>query len=175
MAKAAAWIASGVVLWSAMAAGAAQELPAGGGSIPELRRGAGGQIEVMRPNRPAHQPEQSREKPAPAAGAANPRPPEIRRNGVAPPGRPPQPVITVTPTTPRVPDTTPLGGIVASYSVTMSDGSPFSGTVRFAPPNFDAKRVFALAGDKIIVNPDGPGLGRRAAVSTYRITLETVP
>ena len=81
----------------------------------------------------------------------------------------------VTPTTPRVPDTTPLGGVVASYSVAMSDGSPFTGSVRFAAPNYDAKRIFAIAGDKIIVNPNGPGLDRHGATGTYRITLETVP
>jgi hypothetical protein len=64
---------------------------------------------------------------------------------------------------------------VASYSVAMSDGSPFTGTVRFAAPNFDANRIFAISGDKLIVNPNGPGLSRHATTSTYRITLETVP
>jgi hypothetical protein len=174
MDKAAGCIVSGLVLWSVMAAGAAQELPPGGGPIPELRRGANGQIEVVRPSAPSHR-EPSRERPAPAASTAKPQPSEVRRNEAPPPSRPAQPVITVTPTTPRVPDTTPPGAVVASYSVTMSDGSSFAGTVRFAAPNFDANRVFALAGNKIIVNPDGPGLGRRAATGTYRITLETVP
>jgi hypothetical protein len=56
----------------------------------------------------------------------------------------------------------------------MSDGSPFTGTVRFGPPHYGDKQVFALSGDKIIVNPDGPGLGP-AKAGTHRITLETVP
>jgi hypothetical protein len=56
----------------------------------------------------------------------------------------------------------------------MSDGSPFTGTVRFGPPHYDGKKAFALSGDKIIVNPGGPGLGA-AGAGTRRITLEAVP
>jgi hypothetical protein len=57
----------------------------------------------------------------------------------------------------------------------MSDGSPFAGTVRFAAPHYDSKQMFALSGDKIIVNPNGPGLRSTKRSATYTITLETVP
>jgi hypothetical protein len=45
------------------------------------------------------------------------------------------PTITAAPNAPEVPDTTPLGAVVATYSVVMSDGSPLTGTVRLARPS----------------------------------------
>jgi hypothetical protein len=84
-------------------------------------------------------------------------------------------VITVRPNTPEVPDTTPLGAVVASYTVVMSDGSPFTGTIGFGPPFFDGGGVFALSGHNIIVNPAGPGLGPNMTSITDHITLETFP
>jgi hypothetical protein len=48
-----------------------------------------------------------------------------------PPPSPPTVIITVTPNTPQIPDTTSAGAVVATYTVTMSDGSPFVGTVGF--------------------------------------------
>jgi hypothetical protein len=98
---------------------------------------------------------------------------------VAPPPPPPPPapaaVITVTPNTPQVPDTTSLGAIVATYTVTMSDGSPFIGTIGFGPPNLDAGGIFALTGSptsgNVIVNPSGPGVGPNLSTITDQITL----
>jgi hypothetical protein len=145
-----------------------------------VRRGSDGRIELIAPNTVAR-PDRNREHVSPVTSAPKPRSPEIGGNGAtaparaAPPSRSPQPVITVTPITPRVPDTTPCGAIVASYSVIMSDGTPFTGSLRFAAPNYDADRVFAISGDKIIVNPNGPGLGQHKTASTYHITLETFP
>ena len=96
--------------------------------------------------------------------------------GGAPPA--PLPVITVTPTIPEVPDTTPLGAIVATYTVTMSDGSPFSGTIGFGAPNFDSGGIFALNGTNtsgnIIVNPAGSGVGPNTMTITDHITLVAV-
>jgi len=96
---------------------------------------------------------------------------------VAPPPPTPSPavVITVTPNAPQMPDTTPVGAVVATYSVTMSDGSPFMGTISFGPPNFDAGGVFSLTGSpitgNIIVNPSGPGIGPNLSTITDHITL----
>ena len=87
----------------------------------------------------------------------------------------PRPVIMVAPVVPHVPDTAPRGATVASYSVRMSDGSPFTGTVQFGPPYYDGKGVFALSGNKIIVNPGGPGLGPNRTTITDHITLEATP
>lgn len=102
-----------------------------------------------------------------------------------PPPPPPQPILTVTPMTPRIPDTTPRGTVIATYSVTMSDGSPFAGSVRFGAPNFDDGGVFSLSAPvrqpdgsltgSIVINPAGPGVGPNAVTQTDHITLETVP
>jgi hypothetical protein len=93
----------------------------------------------------------------------------------APPPSPPTVMITVTPNTPQLPDTTPVGAVVATYTVTMSDGSPFVGTIVFGPPNFDAGGIFALTGSptggNIIVNPNGPGVGPNLSTVTDHITL----
>jgi hypothetical protein len=62
------------------------------------------------------------------------------------------PVIAVTPSNPTIPDTMPLGAVVASFTVTMSDGSPFTGTVGFAAPYDNAGGIFAISGNNIIVN-----------------------
>jgi len=74
-----------------------------------------------------------------------------------------------------VPDTIPVGAVVATYTVTMSDGSPFLGTIGFGPPNFDAGGIFALTGSpgsgNIVVNPNGPGIGPNPSTVTDRITL----
>ena len=95
--------------------------------------------------------------------------------GVAAPPPPPATVITVTPNTPQVPDTTSAGAVVATYTVTMNDGSPFVGTIGFGPPNFDAGGTFALRGSpasgKVIVNPSGPGVGPNLGTITDHMTL----
>ena len=105
-------------------------------------------------------------------GAAPPPPP--------PPPPPPSPVISVTPSNPSIPDTTPKGTVVATVSVKMSDGSPFTGTLRFGAPNFDSGGIFALqmtdlANGSIIINPAGPGVGPNTATVTDHITLEALP
>jgi len=87
----------------------------------------------------------------------------------------PQPVITVTPNVPIVPDTTPRGTVVATYSVKMSDNSPFAGTVRFGPPYYDNKGKFALRDNSIIVNPNGPGMGPNKRTIIEHVTLEAIP
>lgn len=168
--------------WADIATSTAQELPSGGGPVPPVRRGATGQIEIAPPDA-ATRPGAGRHDTAPAPGAPKPSSPGIRRDSAAPavravapaPAGPPQPVITVRPNTPRVPDTMPGGAVVATYSVRMSDGSPFTGTVGFGAPHYDNKGVFALAGNHIIVNPDGPGLGPNKTTITDHITLEAIP
>ncbi len=92
-----------------------------------------------------------------------------------PPPPPPTVVITVTPNTPQIPDTTPVGAVVATYTVAMSDGSPFVGTIGFGPPNFDAGGIFSLTSSpssgNIIVSPSGPGIGPNLSTVTDHITL----
>ncbi len=93
-----------------------------------------------------------------------------------PPPTPLAPVITVSPTAPQIPDTTALGAVVATYQVAMNDGSPFTGTVGFGPPNMDGGGVFALIATtpttgQIIVAPHGPGVGPNLTTITNHITL----
>jgi hypothetical protein len=106
-----------------------------------------------------------------ASPSAPPQPP----TPAPPPSSTAQPVITVTPETPVVPDTTPPGTVVATYEVAMSDGSPFTGTVRFGAPFYDAGGIFAISGKNIIVNPAGPGIGPTVNSVTDHITLEAIP
>lgn len=165
------------LLLANIAAGRAQELPSGGGPVPEVRRGANGQIEVVPTNPAARQ--------APGRIITAPAPPPLNRSGVSPAVRvttpPPLPagplrlVIEVRPKTPRVPDTAPGGTVVASYSVRMSDNSPFTGTVRFGPPYYDNNGRFALRDNNIIINPNGPGIGPNRGTITDHITLEAIP
>lgn len=165
--------AAAVVLTTA--GSGAQELPRGGGAVPTLRRGADGQIEAAPTNAaPPNAPARPRRGDRGSAPAVQPsaKAPEARA-AAAPQG--PRSVIMVTPVVPRISNTTPRGAVVASYSVVMSDGSPFTGAVRFAAPHYDSQKVFALSGDKIIVNPSGPGLVPGKTTVTHHITLETVP
>ena len=83
----------------------------------------------------------------------------------------PVPVISITPAAPTILDTTPLGAIVATFTISMSDGSPFLGTVKFGAPYFDNGGIFAISGNQIIVNPAGPGVGPNLSTITDHITL----
>jgi hypothetical protein len=77
-----------------------------------------------------------------------------------PPGPPPPaPIISFNPPNPAIPATTPKGAVVAGIVVAMSDSSPFTGTLGFGPPNYDAGGIFAISGSNLIINPSGPGVG----------------
>jgi len=160
-----------------VAAGLAQGLPSGGGPMPELRRGAKGQIEVVPTNPAASQPaSRTSTAPAPPPTSRGGAPPAVRVTAPPPaPAGPLRPVIDVRPNTPKVPDTAPGGTVVARYSVRMSDNSRFTGTVRFGPPYYDSDGRFALVDNNIIVNPKGPGIGPNKATITDHITLEAIP
>ena len=125
------WMLLGAVaaalLWAEIAASAAQELPPER-SVPSVRRGTNGQIEIAPPNAPVRS-GISRRDAAPAATAPKATSPGAGPNGAsfvvrgsAPP--PSKPVTSVEWTLPKVPDTTPREGIVATNSVMISDGSP---------------------------------------------------
>jgi hypothetical protein len=167
------------VLWADVSASTGQELPSGGGPVPTVRRGANGQIEVVPPSAAA--PPGIGQRSATPAVAPEPARPEAILHRTLPavhstaPPPPRQPVIMVAPIKPRVPDTAPRGAVVATYSVKMSDGSQFTGTVRFGAPYYDGKGVFALSGNRIVINPDGPGVGPNRTTITDHITLEAIP
>src|SRR5215469_3349150 len=164
-------------LFADISTGSGQALPPGGGPLPELRRGTNGEIEAVRP-KPASRPEVGQRGTTSAPNAPPKSSPMSRAAPAArvraPPG-PAQPMIVVAPVTPHMPDTSSRGAVVATYSVTMSDGSPFTGTVRFGAPYYDGGGVFALSDNKIIVNPDGPGVGPNRTTITKHVTLEAIP
>ena len=145
--------------------------------MPELRRGAKGQIEAVPTNPSTRQ--------APGSTSTAPAAPPTSRGGAPPPVRvtappsvpagPLRPVIEILPNIPKVPDTAPGGTVVARYSVRMSDNSRFTGTVKFGPPYYDSDGRFALVDNNIIVNPKGPGIGPNKATITDHITLEAIP
>ena len=67
--------------------------------------------------------------------------------------------VTLNPPNPTIPSTTPLGAVVATITVTWSNGAPFTGTLSFGSPNSNGGGVYALSGNNLIINPAGPGVG----------------
>jgi hypothetical protein len=78
--------------------------------------------------------------------------------------------IALNPTNPTIPSTAPLGTVVATVSVTWSNGAPFTGTLSFGPPNSNGGGVYALSGNNLIINPAGPGVGA-AGGSVQNVTI----
>lgn len=78
---------------------------------------------------------------------------------VAQPGkhhhRPPPPPLTLSiafdPAGPRIPSDTPIGTLLATITVTVSDGSPFSGALGFAAPYNSDAGICAIDGKTIIL------------------------
>jgi Domain of unknown function (DUF4082) len=72
----------------------------------------------------------------------------------------PKPYLTVSfnPANPTVASNAPAGTVVATVTASWSDGSPFTGSLSFGSPNSNDKATFAISGNQLIVNPDGPGL-----------------
>jgi len=60
------------------------------------------------------------------------------------------------------------GTIVATIVARWSDGKPFRGTFAFGPPYWNDGGAFAISGDKLVVNPNGPGV---AAAGTVHVTI----
>ena len=125
------WMFLGAVaaalLWAEIAVSAAQELPPGS-SVPSVRRGTNGQIEIAPPDAPVRSGSSRRDvaraatAPRAASPGAGPNGASIVVRGSVPP--PSKPVTSVEWTIPKVQDTTSREGIVATNSVMMSDGSP---------------------------------------------------
>lgn len=84
----------------------------------------------------------------------------------------PAPYLTLSfnPPNPSIPANAPAGAVVATVSATWSDGTPFAGTLSFAPPYSNDQAVFALSGNSLIVNPSGPGVSA-AANTVQNVTI----
>jgi hypothetical protein len=84
--------------------------------------------------------------------------------------------LSMNPSSPSIPSTTPLGATVATVTASWSDGSMFTGTYGFATPYNNDAGVFALsaasgASVNLIVNPSGPGVSGDPN-TTQNISLE---
>jgi hypothetical protein len=79
--------------------------------------------------------------------------------------------IVMNPANPTIPSTAALGSVVAKVNVTWSNGSPFTGTLSFGPPNSNDGGIYALdSNHNLIINPSGPGVGA-AGGSVQNVTI----
>jgi Domain of unknown function (DUF4082) len=67
-------------------------------------------------------------------------------------------VLNFNPPNPSIPVSAPLGLVVATIIPSWSDGSPFTGTLSFAPPYSNDQGTFAISGNNLIINPSGLGV-----------------
>ncbi len=74
------------------------------------------------------------------------------------------------PTSPTVASNAAPGTVIATINASWSDGSPFTGTLSFGPPNSNDNGIFAISGNQLVVSPSGPGLGS-AGNSTQNVTI----
>jgi hypothetical protein len=75
---------------------------------------------------------------------------------------------------PSIPANAASGTTVATVTTTWTDGSPFTGTLNLNQgPYADDSHTFALSGNKIVINPSGPGVGADGG-TTQNITVEAV-
>lgn len=62
------------------------------------------------------------------------------------------------PPNPSIAPSAPAGTVVATIIAVWSDGTSFIGNLSFGPPFYNDRGTFAIAGNKLIINPVGPGL-----------------
>jgi hypothetical protein len=72
---------------------------------------------------------------------------------------PPTLSLSLTPSNPTIPNSSPGGTVVAQINATWSDGSPFTGILGFGTPYFSDNGTFAISGNNLIIDPNGPGVG----------------
>jgi hypothetical protein len=79
-------------------------------------------------------------------------------HGKFPPCPPPTPVpiITFSPSAPNLDVNAPIGTLIAFISVTMSDGSAFTGTLGFAAPYYNDGGICAIQGTSLILGAELP-------------------
>ncbi len=122
--------------------------------------------------------------PAPSTPPALP-PPTLPPPAVPPPpgtpptGTTPTPVLSIVPPAPVIFDTTPLGTVVATIMVYMSDSSAYTGVPPiFAAPDFDDGGRFIITGPSsgagpysLVLNPAGPGLPSSLSIEHTTIVV----
>lgn len=71
---------------------------------------------------------------------------------------PPHLTLTFNPPSPSIARAAPRGTVVSTIVAAWSDGTPFKGTLGFGPPYSNDAGTFAISGNKLIINPAGPGV-----------------
>ena len=74
------------------------------------------------------------------------------------------------PPNPTISSSAALGSVVATILASWSDGSPFTGTLSFGAPYSNNQGIFAISGNKLLINQSGPGVSS-AANSTLNVTI----
>lgn len=82
-------------------------------------------------------------------------------------------VVTFDPPMPVVGAAASPGTLISTVRVVWTNGAPFTGTIAFTTPYGDDDGVFALSGNDIIVNPDGPGTGSDGGTTQLISVLAT--
>jgi hypothetical protein len=77
--------------------------------------------------------------------------------------------LSFNPPNPSIATSAPLGSVVATITASWSDGSPFTGTLGFAPPYSNDQGIFAISGNNLVINPSGPGVSN--ANTTQNVTI----
>jgi hypothetical protein len=63
-----------------------------------------------------------------------------------------------------------LSSVVTTIVPSWSNGSPFPGTLTFAPPYSNDGATFAISGNNLIINPSGSGVSSDAN-TTLNVTI----
>jgi Domain of unknown function (DUF4082) len=71
---------------------------------------------------------------------------------------------------PNIAPNSPGRTVVTTITAAWSDGTPFTGTLGFGPPYYNDAGTFAIAGNKLIVNPEGPGISALSG-TTRNVTI----
>jgi len=74
------------------------------------------------------------------------------------------------PSSPSIAASTPSDTVVATIIAAWSDGTPFTGNLGFGPPFYNDAGTFAISGNKLIINPAGPGISARGG-TTRNVTI----
>ena len=82
-------------------------------------------------------------------------------------------MLSFSPSNPSIPPNATGGTVVATAVASWSDGSQFTGTYSFGQPYSNDGGVFALDGNQIIVNPNGPGLSPDAHTTQHITVIAT--
>jgi hypothetical protein len=75
--------------------------------------------------------------------------------------------LTISPPSPVISASAPLGTYVATVTAAWSDGSPFTGTIQFTAPYYDDGGTFALSGHQLIISPLGLGVNGDGGSTQY--------